>query len=139
MQYCQDKSQGGINLVNPDDAAAALMVKWVTKALEPRSSNLHVMLRYRLDKYQPYPGQNWLSRMEFFMVPSYQSHLNFLGWNCITLAWKVVFPELQYVPPSNLDELLSCSPWFYPTTSMIGSCFSKLIAFSLHKAGLRRY
>jgi hypothetical protein len=53
IQCCQSQSQGGINLVNPEDAIVTLMVKWMVKALEPGSSNLHAILRYRLSSYQP--------------------------------------------------------------------------------------
>jgi hypothetical protein len=56
IQCCQERSKGGINLINPDDAITALMTKWVLKALELGTSNLHVLLRYRLSNYQPYQG-----------------------------------------------------------------------------------
>jgi hypothetical protein len=51
LQCCQDRSRGGINLINPKDAAIAFMTKWVLKALEPGTINLHEMLRYRLNLY----------------------------------------------------------------------------------------
>lgn len=45
LQCCQPKDKGGINVVNPQDAVMALMVKWVLKACEPGTSNLHEFLR----------------------------------------------------------------------------------------------
>jgi hypothetical protein len=79
LQCCQDKSQGGISLVNPEDVVVALMMKWILKAVEPGSSNLHLMLRYRLSRYQPYQGGRWESGLEFFMVAGHQSHQGSLG------------------------------------------------------------
>jgi hypothetical protein len=81
LQCCQSRSQGGINLVNPKDAVAALMVKWVVKALESGSSNFHVMLRYRLSNYQAYQGGRWTNSLKFFMIKGHQSHQGSLGWN----------------------------------------------------------
>jgi hypothetical protein len=88
LQCCQDRSRGGINLVNPEDVVVELMVKWLVKAMEPGNSNLHVILRYRLQMYQPYPGGRWSNSLEFFSVRGHQSHQDFLGWNRATFAWK---------------------------------------------------
>ena len=51
QQCCQPKNKGGLNLINPEDTVAALMTKWLTKALEPGDSNLHLFLRSRLSQY----------------------------------------------------------------------------------------
>ena len=64
LQCCQPKTQGGINLVNPEDPVMASMVKW----LELGSSNLHAMLRYRLNLYQLYKGDKWQPRLDFFTI-----------------------------------------------------------------------
>jgi hypothetical protein len=50
------KAKGGINLVDPLDATVALLCKWVLVACEPSQSNLHMVLRFRLNSYQPYGG-----------------------------------------------------------------------------------
>jgi len=59
LQCCQDKSMVGLGLVNPVDALTSLMCKWVIKASEPSSSNLHILLQFRLSHYQPYRGGRW--------------------------------------------------------------------------------
>ena len=51
-QCCHPKEKSGLNLINPEDAVLALMTKRLNKALEPRDSNLHLFLRYRLSQYQ---------------------------------------------------------------------------------------
>jgi hypothetical protein len=79
IQCCQEKSEGGINLINPEDAAVALMIKWVIKALEPGTTNLHEFLRYRLSLYQPYPGGKWHPSLEFFTMKGHSSRQGSLG------------------------------------------------------------
>jgi hypothetical protein len=139
LQCCQERSKGGINLINPEDAAAALMVKWIIKALELGEPNLHLLLRYRLSAYQPYPGGRWQGSLDFFMVKGHQSKQGSLGWNRTTLAWKALLPDLQFVPPNTVEELLSCSVWFCPMAPIIGPGFSKHRVSILHKAGMRKY
>jgi hypothetical protein len=58
-QCCQIKLEQGINLVDPKDVVVTLLTKWVIMANEPNRSNLHLMLRFRLEGYQPYGGGNW--------------------------------------------------------------------------------
>jgi hypothetical protein len=82
----QSKSQGGINLINPEDGVMALMTKWLIKAMELGSSNLHAKWRYRLRSYQPYQGGRWQSSLEFFTIVGHQSRQGSLGWNQTTLA-----------------------------------------------------
>jgi hypothetical protein len=135
-QYCQDRANGRINLVNLEDAVVALMSKWIVKALEPGMSNLHIMLRYRLGNYQPY---QWAKNLEFFMVIGHQSHNGSLGWNMTTSAWKLMLRDLQYVPPNNIDDLSSCSLWYCPEAPLIGPWFSKQRASTLYKEGMRHY
>jgi hypothetical protein len=65
LQCCQTRKAGGINLVNPEDAMTAFMTKWVKKAVEPGNSNLYLMLRFRLERFQPYSGRNWAPSLEF--------------------------------------------------------------------------
>jgi hypothetical protein len=46
IQCCQTKNKGEVNLINPVDAMTTLMVKWVIKAMELGTSNLHHLLRH---------------------------------------------------------------------------------------------
>jgi hypothetical protein len=139
IQCCQDKSQGGINLVNPEDAVTALMLKWIIKAMEPGRSNLHLMLRYRLSQYQSYARGRWEQSLKYFTCNGHQSRQGPLGWNRVTSAWKKMVPELVFVPPVYVEEFLSCSLWHCPRLPLKGPGFSRVRATELHKAGLRRY
>jgi hypothetical protein len=126
IQSCQGKSRGCINLVNPDDTVTALMLKWVVKAIEPGSSNLHLMLRYRVSLYQPYAGGRWDRSVEYYTCAGHQSQQGSLEWNRVTMAWKKMVPKLVFVPPIYMEELLSCSLWHCPEFPLIGSGFSKV-------------
>jgi hypothetical protein len=139
IQCCQRKEDGGLNIIYPEDAVVALMIKWVTKAMEPGRSNLHLMLRYRLGMYQPYKGGRWQPSLEYFTIPWHQSKHGSLPWNRVVLAWKSLISDVQFIPPTCLEELMCCSLWYYPTAPLIGPAFSKTRAAALHHAGMRLY
>lgn len=40
------KKYGGMGLVDPEVAKTNLLCKWIVKAIEPKESNLQLMLRY---------------------------------------------------------------------------------------------
>ena len=101
QQCYQTKSKGGVNLINPKDAVAALMTKWLTKALEPGDSNLHLFLRFRLSQYQPYTGGRWPQSMEYFTMSKHQRKKGSIVWNQVALAWKTMLPFVSFSRPSN--------------------------------------
>ena len=139
QQCCQTKNTGGVNLINPEDAVAALMTKWLVKALEPGDSNLHLFLRYRLSMYQPYTGGRWSQSMEYFTINKHQRKKGSIVWNQVTLAWKTMLPFVSFSRPANWDEVLSCSFWWLQSNSAMNLGFSIARAASLHKRGLRRH
>jgi hypothetical protein len=73
LQCCQTQSNGGVNLVNPTDAMTSFMNKWILKAVELGTSNLHLMLRFRLEHFQPYSGDNCAPSLELFTLPKFQA------------------------------------------------------------------
>jgi hypothetical protein len=115
------------------------MVKWMIKALELGTSNLHEFLRYRLSLYQPYQGGRWKPSLEFFTLKGHSSRQRSLGWNRAAQVWKSILPDLHYVPPKCLDDLMSYDLWSCLEAPLIGPGFSRLCAANLHKAGLRKY
>jgi hypothetical protein len=138
LQCCQPKDKGGINLLNPPDVLDAMMTKWILKACEPGQSNLHILLRFCLNGYQPYSQGKWALSLEFFTKDEHQSKKGSTAWNQITSAWKTLRKELSYVKPQSHEELLNESFWwsnFYPT---IGPAFSRNRVASLHRARLWR-
>lgn len=125
LQCCQTRENGGLNLINPEDAATTLMTKWIIKALEPDESNLHQLLRFRLDNYQPYPRGKWRHSLEFFTLDKHQAHCGSIVWNRVSTTWKLMQQEIEYVRPQNIDELLNCSLWHCLLLSLIGLSFPK--------------
>lgn len=138
-QCCLEKKEGGINLINPDDAVAALMTKWVIKAMEPNQSNLHLLLRFKLSQYQPYSGGRWMESLDYFPIQKHQARNGSIVWNRVAAAWKTLLPSIKTVTPRNWEELMSTSWWCYPLVPMIGPGFSRAMAATLHIAGLRTY
>lgn len=63
------KLKDEINVVDPENVVASLMTKWVVKACESSTSNLHELLRYRLSNFQPYQCGRWAPSLEFFILP----------------------------------------------------------------------
>lgn len=139
LQCCQPRNNGGLELMNPEDAMIALMAKWVVKAMEPGNSNLHLLLRYRLSMYQPFSGGRWCPSLEYFTLPKNQCHKGSAVWNRTTTAWKTMAKEITYNRPNNLEELLSCSIWLCRSHPVIRPGFSKVRAAALHKKGMRHY
>lgn len=120
LQCCQPRAKGGLNLINLEDAAIALMTKWAIKAMEPGMSNLHLFLRYRLSKCQPYPQGGWNPSLEYFPLTKHQCQRGSIVWNKVTSAWKRILPEINHIRPNNMDEFLSCSIWHFPLLPLIG-------------------
>jgi hypothetical protein len=136
LQCCQPKDQGGLDLVNPADALVALMAKWITKACEPGTSNLHAMIRFRLVSFQPYSGGRWEPSLEHFTQHKFQARRGSKVWNRIGLAWRALVKDVVPALPRLGVELLNESFWWSSFTPMIGAGFAKSRAATLHRAGL---
>lgn len=53
------KKYRGLGLVDPGVAKTSLLFKWIVKVLEPKESNLQLMLKYQLDGFNPQRGRSW--------------------------------------------------------------------------------
>lgn len=136
LQCCQPREKGGLDLINSEDAMTSLMIKWIVKAMEQGTSNLHIFLRHRLNHYQPYAGEKWELSLDFFTLKKHHSHRGSAIWHRVTNAWKKLSIEIIYNKPTNIDEWPSTSLWFCQAFSMIGPGFSKETAPTLHKKGM---
>jgi hypothetical protein len=137
VQCCQPKDKGGLDLINPNDALIALMTKWVLKACEPGSSNLHVFLRHRLSSFQPYSGGRWSPSLDFFTQPRFQAKKGSTAWNRVGTSWRSLVRELIPVQAKLPEEVSTESLWWSFFTPQIGAGFPKNRAARLHKVGLR--
>jgi hypothetical protein len=62
---------------------ATMMTKWIMKASELGSSNLHFMLKFRLEHFQPYSEGRWAPSLEYFTLPKFQAKRDSKVWNRI--------------------------------------------------------
>ena len=138
-QCCQTKSKGGVNLINLEDAATALLTKWLIKAMEPGDSNLHLFLRFRLSQYQPYSGGRWSQSLEYFTLSKHQRKKGSLVWNQVAAAWRNMLPFVSTNTPSNWEKLMNCSFWWPLACPTLDAGFSMVRAAYLHKRGLKYY
>jgi hypothetical protein len=135
-QCCQPKAKEGMNLVDPLDAMVTLLTKWVVMAYEPGQSNLHFILHYRLSLYQPYGGGNYTPSLAYFSILGHSSKQGSLTWNRIGSAWKSLVEELEYVDPTNFEEVMNENIWWSLGRSFLGSGFSKVRGAALSRVGL---
>jgi hypothetical protein len=77
---CQKYCDGGLGIVDPEQALTALLSKWVIRALQPGNSNVQLILRYRLIRSQPYQGAKWAPDPRWAMLPSHRTKLGSRTW-----------------------------------------------------------
>ena len=53
------KKYDGLGLVDLEVAKASLLSKWIVMAMEPEESNLQLMLRCRLSRYNSQKRRKW--------------------------------------------------------------------------------
>ena len=56
-ECCLKKKLGGLGLMDLETAKISLLCKWIVKAMETGESNLQLMLRYRLARFNPQKGR----------------------------------------------------------------------------------
>ncbi|KAG0605467.1 hypothetical protein M758_9G061900 [Ceratodon purpureus] len=70
---CAPKSSGGLGLIDPAEALASLMTKWILRALEPGRSALHLLLRHRLAKLQPPGPGRWPRTLHWTLTSGFRA------------------------------------------------------------------
>ena len=94
------KKNGGLGLVDSEAAKTNLLCKWVVKAMEPGESNLQIMLRYRLTRFNLQRGRSWEVGLDWFTS---KNHIGYAGskvWSHIGKAWKVMVKGLYHYLPA---------------------------------------
>ena len=59
-----EKEIWGLGLVDSEDTKTNLLCKWIIKAMEPGESNLQLLLRYRLARFNPQRGRSWIIELD---------------------------------------------------------------------------
>ena len=58
-QSSEDATNHNIIIVDLEVAKTSLLYKWIVKVMEPGESNLQLMLRYKLARFNPQRGRSW--------------------------------------------------------------------------------
>ena len=130
------KKKGGLGLVDPEAAKTSLLWKWIVKAMEPCQSNLQLMLRYILARFNPHRGCRWGVSLDRFTS---KMHLGFLGskiWGHISKAWRIMVTGLYQIPPRTRMELNS-NLWWSDGVEMFKKRFTYAKVLHLYCKGLR--
>ena len=111
-ECCLKQKYGGLELVDLEAAKTSLLCKWIVKAMEPRESNLQLMLRYKLARYNPQRGRSWGVSLYWFTS---KQHIGVLGskvWSHIGKVWRIMVKGTYQLPPRNNMELLHSNIWW---------------------------
>ena len=66
--------------MDPEEAKTSLLCKWIVKAMEPGESNLQIVLRYRLARFNPQRGQSWGVDLKWFTSKQHQGYSGSKVW-----------------------------------------------------------
>jgi hypothetical protein len=78
--------------------------------------------------------------LEYFSSKlGYQAKRGSNLWNQVTMGWKTLLSEIEFVRPMNREELVYCSFWMCPIAPTVESGFLKARAARLHKNDLWCY
>jgi hypothetical protein len=106
---CHRYRDGGLRIIDPEQAMMALMSKWIILALQRGNSNVQLMLRYRLLRTQPTTGANWTSNPRWAMLHIHRTRPWSKVWLRIGKAWKSLVKELSPCDPSDYYSTLNQS------------------------------
>ena len=124
QECCMRKKKGGLGLVDPNIAKTSLLCKWIIKAMEPGESNLQLMLRFRLARFNPQRGRSWGVSLDWFTNKQHQGFAGSKIWGHISKAWKVMVKGLYQLPPRTRMELLHSNIWWSKGVDLINKGFS---------------
>lgn len=110
-ECCMRKKHGGLGLVDPETAKTCLLCKWIVKAMELGESNLQLMLRFRLARFNPQRGRSWGLNLDWFTNKQHQGFSGSKVWSHVGKAWNVMVKGLYQLPPHTRMELLHSNIW----------------------------
>ena len=123
--------------MDPEAAKTSLMCKWIVRAIEPGESNLQLMLRYRLARFNPQRGHSWGVSLDWFTNKTHQGFQGSKIWGHISKAWRLMVKGVFQVPPRTRAELLNSNIWWSEGVEMLkkGCTYDKGLQF--YRRGLR--
>jgi hypothetical protein len=136
-ECCLKKKEGGLGLVDPEAAKTSLLCKWVVKAMEPGESNLQLMLRYRLARFNPQRGRSWGISLDWFTNKLHQGFPGSKVWGHISKAWKIMVKGLYQIPPRTRMELLHSNIWWSDGVELLKRGFTYAKGLHLYRKGIQ--
>jgi hypothetical protein len=109
---CAVKEVGGLNLIDPEEALVALSSKWVLRVLEPGTSALHTLLRYRLGKLRPSRSGTWPPSLQWALTFKFTAPRGTRIWNRLVQSWKRINKFIDAIRPRNSEEVLRVNLWW---------------------------
>jgi hypothetical protein len=134
---CHRYRDGGLGIIDLEQAMMALMSKWIILALQPGNSNVQLMLRYRLLRTQPTTGANWTPDPRWAMLHTHCTRPGSKVWIRIGKAWKSLVKELSPCDPSDYYSTLNQSLWFEDRLQLICTNLSRERAAELFRARMK--
>ena len=105
--------------------------------MEPGESNLQLMLRYRLARFNPQRGRSWGVSLDWF---TYKNHTGVTGsnfWGHISKAWKVMAKGIYQLPPRTRMKLLHSYIWWSDGVEFINNGFTYVKGWELYRKGVK--
>jgi hypothetical protein len=134
---CQKYRDGGLGILDPEQAMAALLSKWVLLVFQPGNTNVQLFLRYRLLHTQPYADTKWVADPGWPLLPNHKSKPGSKLWNRVSKAWKLMVKDVVFEVPDHFYSVLYRRLWLEDGLSLIGPHMSKGRAAELFRIGMQ--
>jgi hypothetical protein len=92
--------------VDPEEVETNLLCKWIVKAIEPEKSNLQLLFRYRLARFNPQRGRSWKVDPKWFTNKLHQGVSGSKVWGYINKTWKCMVKNIYQLPPRSRMKFL---------------------------------
>ena len=123
--------------MDSEAAKIRLLCKWIVKAIEPGESNLQLMLRYRLARFNPQRGRRWGVSLDWFTSRQYQGFPGSKIWGHISKAWKIMVRGTYQLPPRTRMELLHLNIWWSEGVELLEKGIDYARGLHLYCKGIR--
>ena len=132
------KKYGGLGLVDPEVAKTNLLCKWIVKGVEPRESNLQLMLMYRLARFNPQRGRSWGGSALTSLQTNNTKVLQGQGYGATSAEHgKMMVKGTYQLPPRTRMELLHSNIWWSDGVELINKGFTYEKCCTLYSKGIQ--
>ena len=111
------------------------MCKWIVRAMEPGDSNLKLILRYRLAKFNSQRGKKWGVSLDWFTSKIHQEFTGSKIWGHIRKALKFMRKGVYQIPPRTKVELLHSNLWWSEEVKLLQKKFTNVKGLYIYCQG----